>query len=230
MKRTQKLSWLFAFVLFFGSSTQTFSQTIKDFFSNTSTGLTYLGIDYTKNRLINDPGGNASDIKGRLYNSMNDVVVTEMGKNYDIAGAFSRSSGVSTDIGAVTERNEKINASEIISSSLSDFNRLTESDIAGCVKVLDLKGKEGIGLVFIMEAMKKGEKIIEGKKTIQEKSFGAVWVTLIDMKMKKVLMTERMEQEAAGFGFRNFWVSIIKKSLVEIDKKTYKSWKNKYGG
>jgi hypothetical protein len=220
MKRTQKLSWLFAFVFFFGSSTQAFSQTIKEFFSNNSTPLTYLGIDYTKNKLINDPGGNASDIKGRLYGSMNDVVINEMGKNYNIAGAFDRSSGVNSDISAVTEKNGKINSSDIMSSNTGDFNRLTESDIAGCVKALGLKAKEGIGLVFIMEGMKKEEK----------KSYGAVWVTLIDMKTKKVLMTERMEQEAAGFGFRNFWVSIIKKTIVEIDKKAYKNWKNKYGG
>jgi hypothetical protein len=220
MKRTQKLSWLLAFVLLFGNSTQSFSQTIKDFFSNSSTPLTYLGIDYTKNKLINDPGGNASDIKGRLYNSMNEVVINEMGKNYNIAGAFDRSSGINTDISAVTERNEKINSSDIMSSNSGDFNRLSESDIAGCVKALGLKGKEGVGLVFIMEGMKKEEK----------KSYGAVWVTLIDMKTKKVLITERMEQEAAGFGFRNYWVSIIKKTIVEIDKKKYKSWKNTYGG
>ena len=220
MKRTQKLSWLFAFVLLFGSNTQSFSQTIKEFFSNGSTPLTYLGIDYSKNKLINDPVGNPSDIKGRLYNSMNEVVINEMGKNYDITGAFSRSSMVTSDISAVTAKNDKINVSDIISSNAADFSRLTESDIAGCVKALDLKGKEGVGLVFIMEGMKKEEK----------KSYGAVWVTLVDMKTKKVLMTERMEQEAAGFGFRNFWVSIIKKSIVEIDKKAYKSWKNKYGG
>jgi hypothetical protein len=220
MKRTLKFSWLLALVMLFAGSTKSFSQTIQEFFSNTSTPLTYLGIDYTKNRLINDPGGNASDIKGRLYNSMNDVVVTEMGKNYNIAGAFNRSGGVSTDINAVTERNEKINAGDIMSSSEADFNRLTESDIANCVKALNLKNKEGVGLVFIMEGMKKEEK----------KSYGSVWVTLIDMKTEKVLMTERMEQEPAGFGFRNFWVSIIKKCLIEIDKKKYKDWKKSYGG
>jgi len=218
MKQTQKLSWLFAFVLLLGSSNRSFSQNLKDFFNNNSTPLTYLGIDYTKNKLINDPGGNASDIKGRLYSSMNDVVVNEMGKNYNIAGAFDRGGGISTDINAVTERNEKINASDIMSSNAADFYRLTEADIAGCVKALALKGKDGIGLVFIMEGMKKEEK----------KSYGAVWVTLIDMKTKKVLMTERMEQEAAGFGFRNFWVSIIKKTIIEIDKKKYKNWKSKY--
>jgi hypothetical protein len=220
MKRTQKLSWLFAVVFLFGSSIQSFSQTLKDFFSNSSISLTYLGIDYTKNKLINDPGGNAADIKGRLYNSMNDVVVNEMGKNYNIAGAFNRSSGIISDIGAVTERNEKINVSDIMSYNEVDYNRLKESDIAGCVKALALKGKEGIGLVFIMEGMIKKEK----------KSYGAVWVTLINMKSKNVLMTERMEQEPAGFGFRNFWVSVIKKCIVEIDKKKYEAWKNTYGG
>lgn len=219
MKRTQKFSWLLAIVLIFGISTRSFSQPIKDFFNNNSTALTYLGIDYYKNRLINDPGSNPSDIKSRIYASMNEVVINEMDKNYKIKDAFSRSNTVSADISAVTERNEKINANDINSSSEADFNRLSEADIAAEVKTLDLKGKDGIGLVFIMEGMKKEEK----------KSYGSVWVVLIDMKSKKVLLAERMEQEAAGFGFRNFWVSIIKKSLVEIDKKKYKYWKSKYG-
>lgn len=220
MKRTQKLSLLFASFMFFAATGNSFAQTLQEFFSNKSTPLTYLGIDYTKNKLINNPEGNASDIQGRLYASMNDVVVTEMEKNYKIGDAFSRDGSVNADIKAVTERNGKISSGDIMSSNTGDFNRLTESDISGCVKALDLKGKEGIGLVFVMEGMKKEEK----------KSYGSVWVTLIDMKTKKVLMTERMEQEAAGFGFRNFWVSIIKKSLVEIDKKRYKDWKKTFAG
>ncbi|MEO6542240.1 MAG: hypothetical protein ABIN74_14655 [Ferruginibacter sp.] len=220
MKRTQKISWLLVLVFFLGSSTLSFSQAIKDFFNNTTTPLTYLGIDYAKNRLINDPGGNASDIKNRLYASMNDVVIAEIPKNYNISGAFSRTGDVSTDISAITARNEKINTAEIMSSNPGDFNRLTEADIAAEVKTLFFKDKAGVGLLFIMEAMKKEEK----------KSYGAVWVVLVDMKTKRVLMSERMEQEAAGFGFRNFWVSIIKKSILEINKKKYDAWKTKYAG
>lgn len=218
MKRILKLSWLFILLMLTGNTV--FAQTLKEFFNNTSTPLTYLGIDYTKNKLINDPGGNTFDIKARLYNSMNRVVLDEMDKNYKIGDAFSRAGSITTDIEVVTERNEKINEKDIMSSSEADYTRLTQNDIVNCVNALSLKGKEGIGLVFIMEAMKKEEK----------KSHGAVWVTLIDMKTKKVLMTERMEQEAAGFGFRNMWVSVVKKSIVEIDKKKYKSWKNTYGG
>lgn len=217
MKRTQKFSWLFAILLCLGSSTASFAQTLKEFFSNTATPLTYLGIDYTYNRLINNPEGNAADIQARLYRSMNDLVINEP-DNYKITSAFNRSETVNNDISGVIAKNEKINAKDIMSSKDADYNRLKESDIAAAVKGLSIKQNGGIGLVFIMEGMKKEEK----------KSYGSVWVTLIDMKSKTVLMTERFEQEAAGFGFRNFWASIIKKSIVEIDKKKYKSWKSKY--
>ncbi|MCC7378043.1 MAG: hypothetical protein IT255_01630 [Chitinophagaceae bacterium] len=220
MKKTIKLKKIAALLFFIGCSFSGFTQTIKEFFNTTETPLTYLGIDYYKARLINDPGSNnTSDIKNRLFNSMNQVVVAEP-KNYNITGAFNRSNTVTNDLDAVTERNEKTNDDNIASNDPADFSRLTENDIAAEAKALNLKGKSGVGLVFIMEGMKKEEK----------KSYGSVWVVLLDMKTKKVLMAERLEQEAAGFGFRNFWVSIIKKSIVEINKKKYKDWKEKYGG
>lgn len=219
MKRLIERKWIMTTALLLSVITGGFAQTLKEFFNDKGIALTYLGVDYYKNRLINDPGGNPTDIKGRLYGAMNEVVVNEMPKNYDIAGAFNRANFVSSDISAVTDRNEKVDAKDIPSSSEADFNRLSQADIEAEVKALALKDKSGIGLVFVMEAMKKEEK----------KSYGSVWVVLMDMKSKRVLMAERMEQEAAGFGFRNFWVSIIKKSLVEIEKKKYKTWKEKYG-
>lgn len=219
MKRTSKLNRLAALLFFLACTATGFAQTAKEFFSSTETPLTYLGIDYYKARLINDPGSNnTSDIKNRLFNSMNQVVVDEA-KNYDITGAFNRSNSVTNDLAAVTDRNEKTVADNITSTDPADFSRLTEADIAAEAKALSFKSKSGVGLVFIMEGMKKEAK----------KSYGSVWVVLVDMKSKKVLMAERMEQEAAGFGFRNFWVSVIKKSIVEINKKKYKDWKGKYG-
>ena len=220
MKQTKKLATLLAVLFFMGNAATSFAESIKDVFSNTETAITYLGIDYYNARLINDPGSNnTSDIKNRLFNSMNQVVVMEP-KNYDLTGAFNRSNPVTNDLEAVTDRNEKTIADNITSTDPADFSRLTEANIAAEVKALSFKNKTGVGLIFIMEGMKKEAK----------KSYGSVWVTLIDMKTKKVLMTERMEQEAAGFGFRNFWVSVVKKSIIEINKKKYKEWKNNYGG
>lgn len=218
MKRRQKLSLLFTFVLFV-SATTSFSQTLKEFFNDRTTGLTYLGIDYTKNLFIKNPSINTADIKGRLYNSMNQLVLAEQGsKNYDIGSAFGRKNAIHIDINAVTLNNAKMDSLNIVSTDKSDFKRLKETDIANCVEALSLENKEGIGLVFIMEGMKK----------ISGKGYGSVWITLIDMKTKTVLMTERMEREAEGFGFRNYWVSVIRKTIMEIDWSKFKEWKRKY--
>ena len=95
---------------------------------------------------------------------------------------------------------------------------MKENDIKNCVEALPLEGKEGIGLVFIMEGMKK----------ISGKGYGSVWITLIDMQTKEVLITERIVREAEGFSFRNYWTSIIRKAIIEIDWSKYKEWKRKY--
>ena len=74
-----------------------------------------------------------------------------------------------------------------------------------------------MGLLFVVEAMSKSEKA------------AAVWVTLIDIKSKKVLMTERIESKTSmAFGFRNYWASSIKNLIETIEKKKYKEWKGKY--
>ena len=94
-------------LLFLCSATASFSQTpsAKEFFSNTGIPLTYLGIDFYQAKLINDPNANPSDIKGRIYGSMNDVVVNEA-KNFDMQGAFHHT--VTSDLKAITDRNDKI--------------------------------------------------------------------------------------------------------------------------
>ncbi len=219
MKRTHKFGLLFTFLLLAGASVS-FSQTLKEFFSNSSTQLTYLGIDYTKNLIIKDPDANSTDITGRLYSSINNLVVREQqnSSNYDIGASFKRKTAINIDTAAVAANNKKIDAGNIMSSHKSDFARLKEADIADCVKALPLEAKEGIGLLFIMEGMKK----------LSGKGYGAVWITLIDMKTKELLMTVRVEHEAEGFGFRNYWVSVIRKTIVEIDWSRYSYWKKKY--
>ena len=219
MKPVQKLRSVFAFVLLLGSSTASFSQTLKEFFSDRNTQLTYLGIDYTKNLVINDADANTADITGRLYNAMNDLVVKEQeSKNYDIGRAFSRKAAINIDISAVTSNNARIDPKKILSSSSADFKRLKEADIKASVEALALEGKEGIGLVFIMEGMKKYDS----------KGYASVWITLINMKTKEVLMTQRTEHEADGFGFRNYWVSVIRRTIGDIDWSRYKDWKKTY--
>ena len=216
MKRTIKLSCVVAFLLLLGNLKTVSAQTLKDFFNTSETSLTYLGIDFTKAKLINYPNPDPMDIRNRIYGSINDVVINEP-KKYDIAGAFHKSA-ITSDLTAVKARNEKINTEDIVSGNTADYSRLKESDIASVVKALHINGK-GIGLLFVMEGMKKDDK----------KGEASVWAVLVDMSSKKVLLTERFESKANGFGFRNYWASTIKETLNEIEKNKYKEWKSKSG-
>ncbi|HZG24648.1 MAG TPA: hypothetical protein VEZ17_08720, partial [Chitinophagaceae bacterium] len=66
MKRTKKFSWLLALAITAGSHVVT-AQTVKDVFNDSETPIFYLGIDFTKAKLIDDAGANAFDIRDRQY-------------------------------------------------------------------------------------------------------------------------------------------------------------------
>lgn len=216
MKRINKLSWLVTIVLFCGITTSAFSQTLKDVFSNSKSPIVYLGIDFSKAKLLDN--GDPNDIKNRLYASINQLIVNEP-KKFDLKGAF-RKDNIDYDFAAVNKSNAQINENEIISTNSADFNRFKEVDIANMVKSLDLSGKTGIGILFVMESMRKMDK----------KGDAAIWVTLVDMKTKSVLMTERMVTKGKmAIGFRNYWASTIKSLLDDIQDEKYMEWQGKYG-
>ena len=218
MKQFMKTIRVATVLLCCSFSVQVEAQDLKEFFNNSSAPLVYMGIDFSKVKLINEPEANTFDIKNRYFHSINQLIVEEMSSHYNLSSAFQKSY-VSTDLSAVESKNDKVNANDIASSNYGDFNRMSEDDIATEMKRLSNVKGTGIGLVFFMEAMKK-----EGKK-----GFAAVWVTLIDLRTKKVLLTERMEDDATGIGFRNYWASVIKKIIMTINKKKYKEWKSRYG-
>jgi hypothetical protein len=215
MKRTASFIRLIFFLFITGAAQSSIAQTAKEVFNSSETPVLYLGIDFTKARLIDDATANEMDIRDRQFAGINDLIITET-KKYDLAGAFHKSS-IDHDLGLVAKRNEKVNAEQIKSTNTSDFHRLKEDDISTLVKGFDFADKKGVGLLFVMEAMSKSEKS------------AAVWVTIIDMKAKKVLMTERIESKTSmAFGFRNYWASAIRNLIDAIEKKKYKEWKNKY--
>ena len=216
MKRMLKTNGLLL-VLFFYSSIQSLkAQTIKDVFTSSETSILYLGIDYTEARLIGGTPGTGIQVRD-LFPAINNVVINEP-KKYDLQGAFHKSV-INNSLGIVTKRNKEINGENIISAESSDYNRLKEEDINKLVRGIDFEKKKGIGLLFIVEGMKK----------VDRDASSSIWVTFVDMGTNKVLMTERMEGTGGGIGFRNFWVSTILNVIEKIDKREYKEWKRKYG-
>ncbi len=213
MKRTGTTALLLIFLSFGGLL---HAQTAKDVFTSSETPILYLGIDFTKARLIDDANANEIDIRDRLFTEINQVIVNEP-KKYDLKGAFHRSM-IDHDLGLVQKRNEKTNAAEIKSTNTADYHRFKESDIISLVRGFNFADKKGVGLLFVVEAMSKSEKS------------AAVWVTFVDMKSKKVLMTERVEGKVGmAFGFRNYWATPFKNIIDSIEKRKYSEWRSKYG-
>ncbi len=214
MKRIARIPFFMCFIAAALLCQPVFAQTLKDVFNSSETPLLYLGIDFTKAKLIDDPVENEMVIRDRHFNAINQVVITEA-KKYDLGAAFHKTT-VDHDLAAVTKRNEAVDAGQIKSTNSADFHRLKESDIASLVKGFDFPDKKGIAVLFVMEAMSKSGKA------------AAIWVTFIDTKAKKVLLTERIESEVkGGIMFRNYWASSIKYLLDEIEDKKYNEWKNK---
>jgi hypothetical protein len=182
---------------------------------SSGTPMVYLGVDFSKAKVINDISATAYDIKTRHFPGINQVIIAEQ-KKFDWEKYLERSN-ITPDIAAVTAINEKIDEKDIASSSTADEKRLSEADIQEMVNKYDLSGKSGVGLVVIMEALSKTSES------------AAMWITFIDLSSKKVLYTERMVEKAGGFGFRNYYASTIYKAMQTIKKSKLKSWRSNFG-
>jgi hypothetical protein len=192
------------------------AQGLKEFFTDQNVPLYYYGIDFTRNKVIDDNSASADDIVTRQYTGINELILSES-KKYDVKAAYHRST-FDHDLGTVNKRNQSVNASQVMSTSSADFHRLNQDSINNIIKGFDFGSGKGIGLVIVMEALSKSDKA------------AAAWFTLVDIAGKKVLLTERVEGKTGmGFGFRNYWAAAIKKMIDEVEKKNYKDWKAKYG-
>lgn len=187
------------------------AQSLKTFFNEETTPLTYLGVDFTNAKVIGESVVPA-DMRDRLFPAINAVIMNEP-KKYDLSGAFHRQ--VTVDITSTDKRNQNVDVTAIKSENVADFNHLEAVDMAAAVKKLDLNGKKGIGLLFVMEGMSKPQKE------------ASMYVVLIDMESEKVLLAERLTAKAQGFGFRNYWAYTVYKVLEDIRKHQYSAWKAK---
>lgn len=208
---------LIAFAL---SASSAIAQSSKDVF-DPEVKLTWIGLDWTKTRIVGDAAAKADQIVEKNFVEVNQKVVNEY-KKFDVAKAFRRSE-VSTDIGPVNKRTTKIDADNLLSDNSDDYQHLKPEDIATLVKGFDFNGKTGIGIVWFVEGINKTKKEL------------SAYVTLVDMKAKKVLFTERMTGKMGGkfgvaFGYANMYLSGVKSILDDIEKDKYKEWKSSYGG
>ncbi|MCO5239394.1 MAG: hypothetical protein M9904_05015 [Chitinophagaceae bacterium] len=215
MKRIFSLKWFFALLLLLAVAQPVSAQTLKEFFNSSEVPLTYLGVDFTQAKVLNDAVTNAMDIRDRQFAAINGVIVNEP-KKYDFQKAFSKTT-VTNDLSFVNAKNAKVDAEKIMGSGDVKDDRFTKATIESIVKGYSFSGKKGIGLMLIMETMNKASVT------------ASMYVTFIDLASGKVLLTDRMTAKAAGFGFRNYWAKTVDVVLKDIAKSKYKEWKAKAG-
>jgi hypothetical protein len=183
------------------------------FFNNESLATTYLGIDFTLAKLVNDENSNARTIQLTQFNGINDLIVKESTK-YDVQEAYRRSNWT-VDLKEVEDRNDKAKPDQLKSSNEADLTRLKPEDIDNLVKNFNYGDHKGYGVLLVMEGMSKTGKLC------------TIWFTLIDMDSKKVLTAARVEGKlGSGFGFRNYWASAIKNAIGHVKSKDYDQWKS----
>lgn len=182
---------------------------------NDAVPMTYLGVDFSQTKVINDIAATSYDIKSRHFPGINQVVIAEP-KKFDWPKYLERGN-ITNDIDNVNSLNEKIDDKSINSSSTADESRLKPADIQSIVNRYDVAGKKGVGLVVIMESLSKTAEA------------ASMYITFIDLPSKKVLYTERMVEKAGGFGFRNYYASTIYKAMQTIKKSKLKKWRSDFG-
>ena len=192
-----------------------FAQLSKADILNGDKEITWLGIDFTQLKLMGPatPWKDAGEItnvqmRDKYFPGWNSLFINEQ-KKYDVAGAVSR-----MEVKFATDVTEKANngmKGDVFSEDPNEYKHLDEGKIASLVSKYDYQGKKGIGMMFFMESMSKG------------KEEGALWVTFVDMNAKKVLLTQRVTEEAGGFGFKNFWAKTFAGALKDTQK-GLKNW------
>lgn len=178
------------------------------------TKIVFLGLDFSNTRFIGTEGFKDSyKLKTYYLTHLNALLEEEYAK-YNLPLNALKAKHYETNTSDMIVLNDDIENIEerIINGSFY----LAEKDIQKIVRKYKLNQNKGIGIVFVVESFNKSlEKAI-------------VWVTFINLNNGQFLYSERMEGNAKGFGFRNYWAGSIYDIIDQIKTSRYKVWKRKW--
>lgn len=170
--------------------------------------VVWYGLDFSKAKMVGSEGfTDPQAIQRDYFNKWNGLIVTEADK-YDIKGTFKKDN-IDINLDPVNTLNAKVDAGTLV---INKSYAITKEDVQKAVSAYQIDQKEGYGICFVVESFDK----------MQEHAF--VWVTVFDAKTKKVVITERIDGKANGFGFRNYWAGAIDEILKSIKSKKLKAW------
>ncbi len=187
------------------------AQDVKSVFSTME--IVWFGLDFSNVKLVGTSVdfANLTDIRDRQFNAINNLFISEPVK-YDIKKAFKKDKATN-DFSIVEKRNISPDIDKLL---VQTENTLSKETIAEIIKAYNPKeATSGIGACFVMENLIKLEK----------GSHATMYIVFFDIATKKVLVCEKADSIAGGFGFKNFWAKTI---FLTLDKFNMNDLENKY--
>lgn len=201
--------------LILGFQFQTKAQTASDIFKDDSLEFTWLGIDFSRSKIIGDfnqfsewGSKGPSAIRDEYFPAWNSLVFNEPTR-YDLR-KMMRTSHLKYDMKMVEELNANVSVKKMESYNTPQYS---DSDIQEFVGKYPLEKSKGVGMVLIIESFNKPmEKAISH-------------FVLFSMETKKILIQERFETQPVGFGLRNYWAGSFHEVFKRITNNAYVRWR-----
>lgn len=169
------------------------NQAVKTFNDvRTAPELVWLGIDFTKVRLVGPAG--FSDVNSIIrvqIHSMNDLWVKEPHK-YNFPKFTGKTARTRLDL--VYQHNMQIPIDGLILVQDTP-GRINEGVVQEVVNECKFPQDNLIGMMFVAESLDKNQ------------AAAFVWVTFVDLNNGKVILASKYAGRAGGIGFRNYWAN-----------------------
>ena len=171
-----------------------------------TTRVAWLGMDFTRANFLN-LGMSKTDIKKEYIPRWNGLMGLEWDK-FDIESYFGYDD-VSLCFERSLDRNREVHADSIIRYSRRGMDRLSKDELEGVVSGYEGASDPSLGLLFIVESFGK----------FGEQDLGYIWVTFLDIRKGKLLMSERIRGNAGGRGKVNYWINVAFEVLEKAPAK-----------
>jgi hypothetical protein len=203
MKTLKSLAVLIFSILSFSIVAQDFPlETYK------SSKVTYLGLDYTHTRFIDDIAFmNADELVNKYMKLWNHMLVSEPEK-YNFKKFTDKSSAI-IDLKMMKERNAKIDPSTIVQN---DFFDLKLNEIPQIVRTMDFGDLDGLAIFYIVGTYNKNTAV------------ASYFFVIFDVNQDEILFTKKYTTEPGGFGLKNYWARTYYNVLTMLEKDYKKKW------
>jgi hypothetical protein len=175
--------------------------------------IRFYGIDYSRVQMIgSDDFAKPEEIFPKYLDTWNTLVASEQ---LDDLESNLGNKQIVSDFDVIIEVNKTATADQVVRTIGLPKHlepSLSSTDLEQMIKGYPLTDTDGVGLVFVGDALVKAQKS------------GCFHTVFFDVASRDLLSATHGCYGVGGFGFRNYWFTPVKEAISGL-KKSYKQWK-----